>query len=112
MSYLGATQCVPIEASNSYLLLAQLYIRSGQMPPRAGGVAVQYFDQAGCTSSGTSNLGEHSFLELGTDAWRTVQRNLAAPDRVKSMLVRLFAESEPGAPALEVKFDNILVRAL
>ncbi|MGC4090116.1 MAG: hypothetical protein QM756_19980 [Polyangiaceae bacterium] len=109
LTQVGAAQCISVSAGKPYSAFAQSYAQAS-----AGGVfarlSLTYFSNSGCTGAASSLV--VAPLEGTTNGWRVLSLSrVAAPSGATSALVRLEVLKLPTSPSVNVRFDNVLVRA-
>lgn len=100
----GTAQCIPVEETNSYHFVAQMYVSDGQGEGN-GGVNLWFFNLPNCEGSIVSATTK---LEGVTGQWQLVYANPPTPMDAHSVAVRLVVAKPYRNPKFAVSFDNVL----
>lgn len=102
----GVSQCLEVDAGSRYLVYAQTLIRDEHS---AAALSVLFHDTSDCSGA---HIDDASSPMLSTsDRWGVLHMIEPTPAGTQSMTVRLAAVKEAAVESVEVRFDNILVRA-
>ena len=104
----GASQCVVISGGSDYALYAQILIPEGQASG-SGGLSALFFDSEDCSGQASGGLMSQLVTEPGQ--WQVVGVTGEVPGSARSASIRLLTVKPFRQAAVEVLFDDILVRS-
>jgi hypothetical protein len=103
----GSGECIAIPGGQTYRLMAEVLLQSGQDPSGSGAINVTFHETQYCSgdtiSAATSNLAS-TF-----DAWNVLSCTATAPVSARSMNVRLVVLKSFTANPVTALFDDVLV---
>lgn len=102
----GVSQCVEVDAGVRYMVYAQTLIR---MEESSAALSLLFHDTSDCSGAHIDKAS--STMLSASEHWGVLHMAEMAPLGTQSMSLRLAAVKEPEVESVEVRFDNVLVRA-
>jgi hypothetical protein len=103
----GSGDCVTISAGQTYRLMAEVLLQSGQDPSGSGAINVTFHETQYC--SGDTISAATSNLATTFDDWNVLSCTATAPASALSMNVRLVVLKSFAANPVTALFDDVLV---